>query len=109
MNDITLPEIAADLAREGLAGGTFGKETAELPTFPLQGMLWWSRQRPFFEMIGVRDSKHQPSSNWLRAEMCLCPWQSSAGADASSCPSLWTLAAKVHASIGYPGRHWRLA
>ena len=40
MNDLTLPEVASDLAGQGLGGGQFDAETTHQPTIPLQGMLW---------------------------------------------------------------------
>ncbi|KAK9861131.1 hypothetical protein WJX84_003841 [Apatococcus fuscideae] len=50
MNDLTLPAVAKDLWMHQLGEGKFGIETTHEPSFPLQGMLWWYKHRPFFEM-----------------------------------------------------------
>ncbi|KAK9805717.1 hypothetical protein WJX73_001858 [Symbiochloris irregularis] len=51
MNNLTLPIIARDLGRVGLGCGQLGLPTVDEPSFPLRGMLWQEKKRPFFEMI----------------------------------------------------------
>ena len=61
MNDLTLPAVAKDLWLRQLGEGKFGIETTQEPSFPLQGMLWWSKHRAFFEMTGIyKTSKAVP-------------------------------------------------
>lgn len=53
MNDLTIEQTADDLAKQGLGPAGLGAEAKTDPTFPLRGMLWQYRRRPFFNMVGA--------------------------------------------------------
>ncbi|KAK9810201.1 hypothetical protein WJX72_006549 [[Myrmecia] bisecta] len=55
VNDTNIKRsVVPDLHRLGLGPVTFAAPTTSIPTYPLQGLLWWYNDMPFFTFIVER-------------------------------------------------------